>query len=75
MLYLSLYSKTHRQHYYELLNKVRQTGDWEAWMDFFAETVTATAIQAVETAQMILDILRGDHAKIVALGRAATSAG
>ncbi len=67
MLYLSLYFKTHRQHYYELLNNVRQTGD--------AEAVTAMAIQAVETAQMILDILRGDHAKIVALGRAATSAG
>jgi Fic family protein len=55
MLYLSLYFKTHRQYYYELLNNVRQTGDWEAWLDFFAEAVTATAIQAVETVQQILD--------------------
>lgn len=35
MLYLSLYFKTHRQYYYELLNNVRLTGDWEAWLDFF----------------------------------------
>ncbi|MCK5914210.1 MAG: Fic family protein, partial [Desulfuromusa sp.] len=37
MLYLSLYFKQHRQYYYELLNNVRTTGDWEAWLDFFAE--------------------------------------
>jgi Fic family protein len=30
MLYLSLYFKTHRQHYYELLNDVRLNGNWEA---------------------------------------------
>jgi len=39
MLYLSLYFKTHRQYYYELLNNVRMTGDWETWLDFFAEAV------------------------------------
>ncbi len=34
MLYVSLYFKTNRQYYYELLNNVRLTGDWEAWLDF-----------------------------------------
>ena len=53
MLYLSLYFKTHRQYYYELLNNVRMTGDWEAWLDFFAEAVIVTATQAVETAQQL----------------------
>lgn len=75
MLYLSLYFKTHRRYYYKLLNNVRQTGNWEAWLDFFAEAVSATAIQAVETAQRILDISREDHGRIAALGRAAVSAG
>ncbi len=56
MLYLSLYFKTHRQYYYELLNNVRMTGDWEAWLDFFAEAVIVTATQAVETAQQLLDL-------------------
>jgi Fic family protein len=73
MLYLSLYFKTHRQHYYELLNRVRQTGDWEAWLDFFAEAVIATATQAVETAQQLLGLAKRDQDKISTLGRAAAS--
>jgi Fic family protein len=73
MLYLSLYFKTHRQYYYELLNNVRLTGDWEAWLDFFAEAVIATATQAVETAQQLLDLSNQDRYKISGIGRAAAS--
>ncbi len=73
MLYLSLYFKTHRQYYYELLNNVRLTGDWEAWLDFFAEAVIVTATQAVETAQQLLDLSNRDREKIGGLGRAAAS--
>jgi Fic family protein len=73
MLYLSLYFKTHRQYYYELLNNVRLTGDWEAWLDFFAEAVIVTATQAVETAQQLLDLSNQDRDKISGLGRAAAS--
>jgi Fic family protein len=73
MLYLSLYFKTHRQYYYELLNNVRMTGDWEAWLDFFAEAIIVTATQAVETAQQILDLSNQDRDKISGLGRAAAS--
>jgi len=73
MLYLSLYFKTHRQYYYELLNNVRLTGDWEAWLDFFAEAVVVTATQAVETAQQLLDLSNKDRVKVSGLGRAAAS--
>jgi Fic family protein len=73
MLYLSLYFKTHRQHYYDLLNSVRLTGDWEAWLDFFAEAVIVTATQAVETARQLLDLSNRDRDMISALGRAAAS--
>lgn len=73
MLYLSLYFKTHRAYYYELLNNVRLTGDWEAWLDFFAEAVIVTATQAVETAQQLLDLSNQDRDKISSLGRAAAS--
>jgi len=74
MLYLSLYFKTHRQYYYELLNHVRLTGDWEAWLDFFAEAVIVTATQAVETAQQLVDLANKDRDEISGLGRAAPSA-
>lgn len=73
MLYLSLYFKTHRQYYYELLNNVRLTGDWEAWLDFFAEAIIFTATQAVETAQQLLDLSNQDRDKISGLGRPAAS--
>ena len=73
MLYLSLYFKMHRQYYYELLSNVRLTGDWEAWLDFFAEAIIVTAGQAVETAQQLLDLSNRDRDKINGLGRAAPS--
>ena len=73
MLYLSLYFKTHRQYYYELLNTVRLTGDWEAWLDFFAEAVIVTAGQAVDTAQQLYALSNEDRSKISGLGRAAKS--
>jgi len=73
MLYLSLYFKTHRQYYYEMLGTVRFTGDWEAWLDFFAEAVIITATQAVDTAQQLLRVAGEDREKIERLGRAAPS--
>ena len=75
LLYVSLYFKTHRQHYYHLLNQVRLTGDWEGWLDFFAEAVIVTTTQAVETATAILEQTAADQQRITALGRAAESAG
>ena len=73
MLYLSLYFKTHRQYYYELLNQIRVSGDWESWLDFFAEAVMITATQAVETAQQLLNVSNQDRDKISGLGRAGPS--
>ncbi len=74
LLYLSLYFKTHRQRYYKLLNEVRLAGDWEAWLDFFAEAVITSASQAVETAQNLVQLSFQDRKKIEKLGRAAESA-
>ena len=74
MLYLSLYFKTHRAAYYELLNRVRLTGEWEAWLDFFAEAVITTATQAVDTVQRLEALAARDRAQVQGLGRAAGSA-
>jgi Fic family protein len=74
MLYLSLFFKTHRQMYYELLNRVRADGDWEAWLYFFAEAVEITAGQAVDTVQRLEAMARRDRERIQGLGRAAGSA-
>lgn len=73
MLYLSLYFKTYRKQYYELLNKVREKGDWESWLDFFADAIIFTASQAFETAQQLLALTGRHREAIAALGRAAFS--
>lgn len=73
MLYLSLYFKTHRARYYELLDEVRFTGNWEAWLEFFADAVADTATQAVDTAQKLMNLSAADTEKIHGLGRGAAS--
>jgi Fic family protein len=74
LLYPSLFFKTHRALYYELLNDVRLTGDWERWLDFFAEGIAAIATQALHTAQALLALVSADRDRLVTLGRAAASA-
>ena len=73
MLYLSLYFKTHRQYYYDLLNNVRLKGEWEAWLDFFADAVITASTQAVETARSLVGLSEEDRGKIARLGRTAGS--
>jgi len=73
LLYLSLYFKTHRQRYYELLNQIRTDGDWEAWLTFFTQAVLETAGAAVETARRLSILFRTDRERIQGIGRAAGS--
>lgn len=74
LLYLSLYFKTHREAYYDYLQCVRETGDWESWIKFFLEGVIETANQAVKTAKNIIQLFTEDRKKIEDLGRPAASA-
>ncbi|GJL99938.1 MAG: cell division protein Fic [Methyloligella sp.] len=64
LLYLSLYFKANRQAYYDHLQAVRETGDWEAWVRFFLIGVIDTANQACETAQSIIALFNEDRKKI-----------
>ena len=73
LLYLSLFFKQHRSRYYELLDGVRQSGDWEAWIDFFLEGVESTATAAVTTAHRLLELFRADEARLSGLGRSGPS--
>ena len=74
VLYLSLYLKTHRQTYYDLLQRVRTAGEWEAWLAFFLEGVEETSRQAADTAKATLQLFETDRKSIEALGRRAGSA-
>lgn len=74
LLYLSLYLKQHRSVYYRLLNEVRLSGDWEAWLTFFLEGVRVTSEGAFATAISLTEMFRHDRERISSLGRQANTA-
>lgn len=73
ILYLSLYLKKHRSVYYELLDRVRTRGDWEAWLDFFLRGVSETSEQAATAARQIVSLFDQHQRQIQTLGRPAAS--
>lgn len=73
LLYLSLYLKQNRERYYQLLDAVRFSGDWESWLEFFFEGVEQTATSAAATAQSLVKIFSEDDAKLLQQGRGTTS--
>ena len=54
VLYLSHYFTRHRAEYYERLQAIRDTGDWEGWLAFFLRGVASVSLEATDTARRIL---------------------
>ena len=73
LLYPSLYFKQHRQQYYEELNAVRAEGDYERWIDFFAEAIRHSAEVAIETGRRVTQAFHEDRTQIRAVPRIAGS--
>ena len=74
LLYSSLYFKQHRQQYYSELNGVRESGDFERWLDFFATAIRVSAEQARKTGQLISAVFQEDRSRLKDLGRQAPTA-
>lgn len=70
-LFLSLFFKKNKERYYELLQSIRLTGDWETWVLFFLEGVSRTAADAVATAAKAQEIVKANRERIGAVGRTA----
>jgi len=61
LLYLSHYLKAHRAEYYDRLDGIRNSGDWEGWISFFLRGVAEVSRSATHTARAILglrDVMR-----------------
>lgn len=72
LLFLSLYFKTNRETYYELLTQVRKTGDWESWLDYFLRGVKETSAQAISAAEQVLVLFADDRKKMEANNSSST---
>jgi Fic family protein len=74
LLYLSLFFKKHRQTYYDRLNQIRLSGDWENWLQFFVDAIAETANQAVETAKALNELHNQHRKQVAGIGRLSGSA-
>jgi cell filamentation protein, protein adenylyltransferase len=64
VLYLSHYFRRRRSQYYDLLQAIRDEGDWESWILFFLEGVADVAKESTETARQIV-ALRESHRRLI----------
>ena len=74
VLYLSLYFKQHRSVYYQMLDRVRRTGDWERWLAYFLDGVRETAEGAVATSVRLSRLFESDLSRVQRSGRRTVSA-
>jgi Fic family protein len=74
VLYLSHYFKKNRAAYYEHLQAVRDTGDWEQWLHFFLHGIIEVSAQATIIARAILALREKHRAAVTThLARAAAN--
>ena len=66
LLYLSLHFKRNQQEYYKRLDAVRQSGDWESWIEFFLDGVCITGQEAIQTAQKLFRQFEEDRRSLLA---------
>ena len=64
VLYLSHYLKRNRNQYYDLLQNIRDSGNWEEWIKFFLTAVSEVSQEATQTARRIVS-LREEHRRII----------
>lgn len=71
VLYLSRYIIKHKSDYYRLLQKVRDSGEWEAWLLFMLDSVEQTANESMVLISSIKKLMqeykqqiRSKHPKI-----------
>jgi Fic family protein len=64
ILYSSYYFKKNRQEYYDRLMMVRNTGDYEQWVNFFLNGILEASDSAIEETKKILQLQSTDQQKL-----------
>lgn len=73
-LYISYTLKKNRVEYYDRMNEVRRTGNYEQWVRFFLEAFRESASDAVKTIDLLTDLRKSNEEKIKTLGRSTKAA-
>ncbi|MFM7389859.1 MAG: Fic family protein [Vampirovibrionales bacterium] len=69
ILYLSLYFKRNQTDYYRLLNEVRLSGNWEAWLEFFLTGVIHTCQAGIHQARAMNQLISSARSTLESQGR------
>ena len=73
-LYLSAFFEKNRSSYYDALDIVRKTSNFEQWIKFFLNGVICTAEDAINVFKSIIDLRQKYEQKILSLGARAENA-
>lgn len=65
LMYLSGYLKQHQMEYYRRLSAIRTDGDWESWVTFFLDGVTAAAADAERGIIAIASLVAADRRRLL----------
>lgn len=65
LLYVSYYLKKHRQEYFDRLMMVRNSGNYEQWVEFFLKAVIAASESAIDNTKKILALQAHDQALLL----------
>jgi Fic family protein len=65
--YASAYFENHREEYYERLNAITKSNDWESWILFFLKAIEQQARENSKKTKKILDLYNEMKDRIVAL--------
>lgn len=56
VIYISYFLKKNQIEYYDRINEVRRTGNYEQWIEFFLDAVSAAAEDSLETINKLNDL-------------------
>jgi len=68
LIQLSAYFEQHRREYYDHLQHVSQTGEWQPWIQFFLRAVHQESKEAVRHSRAILELRNQYREKMEAVG-------
>src|SRR3984893_2366069 len=71
LIQLSAYFEQHRREYYDHLQHVSQTGEWQPWIQFFLRAVHQESDEAVRRTRAILELRNQYREKMEAVGASA----
>jgi Fic family protein len=75
VLFLSSYFKKHQKIYYQRLNAYHESGEVEAWVDFFLDGIIETANASILASKEITKLREDDMSKIQMLAKRESESG